>query len=164
MFSGAILICGPASWLLLSIFRCCRFYNLVLLPRIRDDLSEYKKLNFHLFMALKKAIFKPASFFKGILLPICEVIKQCSPQPFDWNLRLACVCWIIEYPVEQSLLILKPQLKRSLVAGPPPSHYKLTSNLLSYTEKVANACFSCVLLLLFIINVIFSFVCFLFCW
>ena len=50
-----------------------RFYNLVLLPRVRDDLSEYKRLNFHLFMALKKAIFKPAAFFKGILLPICEV-------------------------------------------------------------------------------------------
>ena len=45
----------------------------MLLPRVRDDLAEYKRLNFHLFMALKKAIFKPAAFFKGILLPICEV-------------------------------------------------------------------------------------------
>ena len=49
------------------------FYNLVLLPRIRDDIAEFKRLNFHLFMALKKALFKPAAFFKGILLPICEV-------------------------------------------------------------------------------------------
>ena len=49
-----------------------RFYNLVLLPRIRDDISEYKRLNFHLYMALKKSLFKPAAFFKGILLPICE--------------------------------------------------------------------------------------------
>ena len=49
-----------------------RFYNLVLLPRVRDDISEYKRLNFHLYMALKKALFKPAAFFKGILLPICE--------------------------------------------------------------------------------------------
>ncbi|XP_059723435.1 bystin [Haemorhous mexicanus] len=49
-----------------------RFYNLVLLPRIRDDIAEYKRLNFHLYMALKKALFKPAAWFKGILIPLCE--------------------------------------------------------------------------------------------
>jgi essential nuclear protein 1 len=49
-----------------------RFYSLVLLPRIRDDINEYKRLNFHLYMALRKALFKPAAFFKGILLPLCE--------------------------------------------------------------------------------------------
>ena len=49
-----------------------RFYNLVLLPRIRDDISEYKRLNFHLYQAIKKSLFKPAAFFKGVLLPLCE--------------------------------------------------------------------------------------------
>lgn len=49
-----------------------RFYNLVLLPRIRDDIAEFKKLNFHLYQALKKALFKPAAWFKGILIPFCE--------------------------------------------------------------------------------------------
>ncbi|KAF7996200.1 hypothetical protein HCN44_001832 [Aphidius gifuensis] len=49
-----------------------RFYNLVLLPRIRDDLDEYKRLNFHLYQALKKSLFKPAAFMKGILLPLLE--------------------------------------------------------------------------------------------
>lgn len=49
-----------------------RFYNLVLLPRIRDDIDEFKKLNFHLYEALRKAIFKPGAFFKGIILPLCE--------------------------------------------------------------------------------------------
>ncbi|XP_003700691.1 bystin [Megachile rotundata] len=49
-----------------------RFYNLVLLPRIRDDIAEYKKLNFHLYQALRKALFKPAGFMKGILLPLLE--------------------------------------------------------------------------------------------
>merc|ERR1719244_1539536 len=48
-----------------------RFFNLVLLPRIRDDISFYKRLNFHLYQALSKALFKPAAFFKGILLPLC---------------------------------------------------------------------------------------------
>ncbi|KPP58159.1 bystin-like, partial [Scleropages formosus] len=49
-----------------------RFYNLVLLPRIRDDIVEYKRLNFHLYSALKKALFKPGAWFKGILIPLCE--------------------------------------------------------------------------------------------
>ena len=56
----------------LTVSKAQRFYNLVLLPRVRDDISEYKRLNFHLYMALKKSLFKPAAFFKGILLPICE--------------------------------------------------------------------------------------------
>lgn len=43
-----------------------RFYNLVLLPRVRDDIAEYKRLNFHLYMALKKALFKPGAWFKGM--------------------------------------------------------------------------------------------------
>lgn len=49
-----------------------RFYHLVLLPRIRDDIQEFKRLNFHLYMAVKKSLFKPAAFFKGLLLPLCE--------------------------------------------------------------------------------------------
>ncbi|XP_029948243.1 bystin [Salarias fasciatus] len=49
-----------------------RFYNLVLLPRIRDDIAEYKRLNFHLYSSLKKALFKPGAWFKGILIPLCE--------------------------------------------------------------------------------------------
>ena len=56
----------------LSTAKAQRFYNLVLLPRVRDDISEYKRLNFHLYMCLKKALFKSAAFFKGILLPMCE--------------------------------------------------------------------------------------------
>lgn len=49
-----------------------KFYNLVLLPRIRDDLAEYKRLNFHLYQALRKALFKPGGFMKGLLLPLLE--------------------------------------------------------------------------------------------
>lgn len=49
-----------------------RFYNLVLLPRIRDDLAEYKRLNFHLYQALRRALYKPAGFMKGLLLPLLE--------------------------------------------------------------------------------------------
>lgn len=44
----------------------------MLLPRLRDDISEYGRLNYHLYQAVKKAMFKPAAFFKGLLLPLCE--------------------------------------------------------------------------------------------
>jgi len=49
-----------------------RFFNLILLPRVRDDIEFYHRLNFHLFQALRKALFKPGAFFKGFLLPLCE--------------------------------------------------------------------------------------------
>nr|AET50848.1 hypothetical protein [Eimeria tenella] len=47
-----------------------RFLCTVLLPAVRDDIAENKKLNYHLYMALKKALFKPGAFFKGIYLPL----------------------------------------------------------------------------------------------
>lgn len=49
-----------------------RFYNLVLLDAVRADIQSSKKLNYHYYMSLKKAVYKPASFFKGILLPLCK--------------------------------------------------------------------------------------------
>lgn len=47
-----------------------RYLFLVLLPRMRRDIRDSHKLHFALFQALKKATFKPAAFFKGILLPL----------------------------------------------------------------------------------------------
>ncbi|KAK7284160.1 hypothetical protein RJT34_18901 [Clitoria ternatea] len=49
-----------------------RFYKLVLLPRVREDIKKNKRLHFALYQALKKALYKPAAFFKGILFPLCE--------------------------------------------------------------------------------------------
>ncbi|ORX68064.1 Bystin-domain-containing protein [Basidiobolus meristosporus CBS 931.73] len=49
-----------------------KFFNLILLDYVRDDIRENKKLNHHLYMSLKKALYKPAAFFKGILFPLCE--------------------------------------------------------------------------------------------
>lgn len=53
-----------------------RFYNLVLLPAVRQNIATYKKLNFHYFRALRKALFKPAAFFKGIALPLA--MENCT--------------------------------------------------------------------------------------
>ncbi|XP_020296825.1 bystin [Pseudomyrmex gracilis] len=80
-----LYITEPRNWSAAAMYQATRifasnlkenmaqkFYNLVLLPRIRDDLAEYKRLNFHLYQALRKALFKPAGFMKGILLPLLE--------------------------------------------------------------------------------------------
>lgn len=48
------------------------FYSTVLLPAFRQDLRNKRSLNYHLYMALKKAIFKPNAWFKGILVPLVE--------------------------------------------------------------------------------------------
>lgn len=55
-----------------------RFYNIILLPRLRDEIAEYKKLNYHMYKALKRALYKPNAFFKGIILPLCEDSAETS--------------------------------------------------------------------------------------
>lgn len=67
----------------LNVKMAQRFLNLVLLEKCRDDIRNHNKLNFHLYMALKKSLFKPASFYKGILLPLV--------QSGDCTLREACI-------------------------------------------------------------------------
>ncbi|XP_035902324.1 LOW QUALITY PROTEIN: bystin [Anopheles stephensi] len=80
-----LYITEPQSWSAAAMFQATRlfssgltqhmaqrFYNLVLLPRVRDDLAEYGRLNFYLYRSLKKALFKPAAFMKGIVLPLLE--------------------------------------------------------------------------------------------
>ncbi|KAM7189711.1 Bystin [Naviculisporaceae sp. PSN 640] len=47
-----------------------RFTEMVILERVREDIHETKKLNVHLFNCLKRALYKPAGFFKGFLFPL----------------------------------------------------------------------------------------------
>lgn len=49
-----------------------RFYSLVLLPSVRENIAMYKKLAVQLYMAIKKSIFKTSAFYKGFLLPLAE--------------------------------------------------------------------------------------------
>lgn len=53
-------------------FYVFRFYNSVLLEACRRNFDETKTVNVHYFQALKKSIFKPAAFFKGIIFPIVQ--------------------------------------------------------------------------------------------
>jgi essential nuclear protein 1 len=41
-----------------------RFLALVLLPAVRRDIAENRRLHFALFQALKKATYKPGAFYK----------------------------------------------------------------------------------------------------
>lgn len=47
-----------------------RFMEMVILDRVREEIHETKKLNVHLFNALKKGLYKPAAWFKGFLFPL----------------------------------------------------------------------------------------------
>ncbi|KAL8707671.1 MAG: hypothetical protein Q9220_007333 [cf. Caloplaca sp. 1 TL-2023] len=47
-----------------------QFVESVILDRVREDIHETKKLNVHLYNALKKALYRPAAFFKGFLFPL----------------------------------------------------------------------------------------------
>ena len=52
------------------------FLRTVLLDRVREDIHEDKRLNVHLFNALKKALYKPSAWFKGLLFPLVD--SQCT--------------------------------------------------------------------------------------
>lgn len=55
-----------------SKIRAFDFNFYILLPRVRDDISHFKKLNTHLYRALKQALYRPEEFCTGIVLPLCE--------------------------------------------------------------------------------------------
>lgn len=80
-----LLLTQPEHWSAAAVYQATRiftanlkeklaqrFFNQLLLPRVRDDIDTYQRLNFHLYQALRKALFKPGAFFKGFLLPLCE--------------------------------------------------------------------------------------------
>ena len=82
-WEDVLWITRPDEWSPIATFACTRifasnlnakmaqrFFNIVLLEKVRDDIRRNNKLNYHLYLALKKALFKPAAFYKGLLLPL----------------------------------------------------------------------------------------------
>ena len=51
-----------------------RFISLVLLPSVRDDIAENKRLHFALFQAVKKSTYKPDAFFKVWFYPYKNLV------------------------------------------------------------------------------------------
>ncbi|KAJ7477144.1 Bystin-domain-containing protein [Mycena galericulata] len=52
------------------------FLSVVLLDAIRDDIQQNKKLNVHYYDALRRALYKPGAFFKGVIFPMLD--QGCS--------------------------------------------------------------------------------------
>ena len=72
----------PESWTPHSVFAATRifvsasgptaerFMHSVLLPAVQDNIRETHRLDVHLYDALKKGLYKPTAFFKGIVFPL----------------------------------------------------------------------------------------------
>lgn len=84
MLAMIIPLTAPERWTPNAIYQATRlfvssksvvsqgFLGSILLDRVRDDIAENKKLNVHLYNAIKKALYKPREFFKGFLFPLVE--------------------------------------------------------------------------------------------
>ncbi|CAK9442301.1 uncharacterized protein LODBEIA_P60440 [Lodderomyces beijingensis] len=58
----------------LSANEATKFISSVLLEKFRSNIedSDDHSLNYHIYRALKKSLYKPAAFFKGFLLPLAD--------------------------------------------------------------------------------------------
>lgn len=90
-----LALTNPAQWTPHAAYACTRIFvsNLkpaevqvflqgILLDQVRDNIADQEKskggktggrLDVQLYEALKKGLYKPAAWFKGILFPLCEV-------------------------------------------------------------------------------------------
>ncbi|KAJ4493537.1 Bystin-domain-containing protein [Lentinula edodes] len=65
--------CRAATRIFISTMKPAQaqlFLSVVLLEAVREDIRENKKLNVQYYEALKRALYKPSAFFKGILFPM----------------------------------------------------------------------------------------------
>lgn len=77
-----IAITHPENWTPNAMFAATRifisgkpqtaqiFLNTILLPCVQENIQDTHKLNVHLYNALKKALYKPSAFFKGVVFPM----------------------------------------------------------------------------------------------
>jgi essential nuclear protein 1 len=89
----------PPAWTPHATYACTKIFvsNLkptevqvflegILLEKVRDNMMDGEsrksgkggKLDVQLYEALKKGLYKPAAWFKGILFPLCEVSSSIS--------------------------------------------------------------------------------------
>jgi hypothetical protein len=99
LWAQLLALTEPTEWTPHATFACTKIFvsNLkptevrvflegVLLDKCRDDMRmNGGKLNVHLYEALKKSLYKPAAFFKGILFPLCEVSGGPDLQTDIWE-------------------------------------------------------------------------------
>jgi essential nuclear protein 1 len=51
---------------------CETFVKLFIFPKILKEFEESRELNVHLYNSVKLIIYKPSSFYKGLVLPLCK--------------------------------------------------------------------------------------------
>lgn len=84
-WENLIKITRPDNWTVHAFFRATKtfvaspeskhtlhFFKYYLLPKCLQNISQYGKLNYHLFQALRKAIYRPSLWFRGILFPFLK--------------------------------------------------------------------------------------------
>lgn len=65
----------------LDAYRSQQFLQGYLLPAVRLSIATNKKLDVHLFMAVKRSVYKPTAFFKGLILALLNdspLVKECQ--------------------------------------------------------------------------------------
>ena len=77
------------------------FLEGVLLDAIREDIrltkegsrkaKNHRKLNVHYYESLKRALYKPAAFFKGIVFPLLQVRFRALLVRFRFVLRIGVI-------------------------------------------------------------------------
>lgn len=93
----------------LAALQAQRFLALVLLPHVRQDIRDNRRLHFALYQALKKAAYKPDAFYK-----VCP-----NPGWLDsWGLRvlLRNIIGVSSMPVIRPLSC--PQMSRTVIDVP----------------------------------------------
>jgi len=108
MWPALVMLTNPESWTPHATYAATRifasnldpkqsqkFYKEILLEKVREEIGESGKLSVHTYMALKKAIYKPAAFFKGLLFPLCEVpFLPLAPPPPPLSSSAADPCFL----------------------------------------------------------------------
>lgn len=113
-----VALTDPPKWTPHGTFACTKIFvsNLkptevriflegVLLDKCREDMrANMGKLNVHLYEALKKSLYKPAAFFKGILFPLCEVSRIVSTRRLVIQTNTQSACSLKEAAIVASVL------------------------------------------------------------
>ena len=84
-WENLIKITRPDNWTVHAFFKATKtfvaspeskhtlhFFKYYLLPKCLQNISQYGKLNYHLFQSLRKAIYRPSLWFRGILFPFLK--------------------------------------------------------------------------------------------
>ncbi|KAK6461023.1 Bystin-domain-containing protein [Scheffersomyces coipomensis] len=121
-WEDVLYVTNPESWTPHAVYEATKlfvsnlqaneaqkFIQTVLLERFRTSIedSEDHALNYHIYRALKKSLYKPAAFFKGFLLPLVD--SYCNVREAT---IAASVLVKVSVPVLHSSVVLTQLLQR----------------------------------------------------